>query len=71
MGSVEFISGIAYTFGLFLPELVTSFNSTKSVITWAGSLLSGFYLSAGPVVSALTNKYGCRKVRAVWVYFAP
>ncbi|OQR74268.1 hypothetical protein BIW11_09187, partial [Tropilaelaps mercedesae] len=56
------ISGIAYTFGLFLPELVASFESTKSVITWAGSLLSGFYLSAGPLVSALTNRFGCRKV---------
>ncbi|XP_022660985.1 uncharacterized protein LOC111250277 isoform X2 [Varroa destructor] len=56
------VDGIAYTFGLFLPELVSSFESTKSVITWAGSLLSGFYLSAGPLVSALTNRFGCRKV---------
>ncbi|CAB0045225.1 unnamed protein product [Trichogramma brassicae] len=56
------VDGIAYTFGVFLSDLCTYFDESKSKVTWAGSLLSGVYLMAGPVVSALTNKYGCRVV---------
>ncbi|XP_026743840.1 monocarboxylate transporter 12 isoform X3 [Trichoplusia ni] len=56
------VDGIAYTFGIFLPELVTYFGEGKGTVAWVGSLLSGFYLAAGPVVSALCNKFGCRAV---------
>ncbi|KAI4458741.1 monocarboxylate transporter [Holotrichia oblita] len=56
------VDGIAYTFGVFLGEFVTYFGEPKGKTAWAGSLLSGMYLSAGPIVSALTNKYGCRAV---------
>ncbi|XP_015120902.1 monocarboxylate transporter 4 isoform X2 [Diachasma alloeum] len=56
------VDGIAYTFGIFLEEFVRYFGEGKGKTAWAGSLLSGMYLSAGPVVSALTNKYGCRAV---------
>ncbi|KAL0275555.1 UNVERIFIED_CONTAM: hypothetical protein PYX00_003373 [Menopon gallinae] len=56
------VDGIGYTFGVFLEELVTYFESGKGTVAWVGSLLSGMYLTAGPVVSALTNKYGCRAV---------
>ncbi|GLV31457.1 uncharacterized protein CBL_07219 [Carabus blaptoides fortunei] len=56
------VDGIAYTFGVFLGEFVTYFGEGKGRVAWVGSLLSGMYLSAGPVVSALTNKYGCRAV---------
>lgn len=56
------VDGIAYTFGMFLGEFVTYFGEGKGTIAWVGSLLSGMYLSAGPVVSALANKYGCRAV---------
>ncbi|KAL4709454.1 hypothetical protein ACJJTC_019751 [Scirpophaga incertulas] len=56
------VDGIAYTFGIFLPELVTYFGEGKGKTAWVGSLLSGVYLAAGPVVSALCNKYGCRAV---------
>ncbi|XP_012253787.1 monocarboxylate transporter 3 isoform X2 [Athalia rosae] len=56
------VDGIAYTFGVFLGEFVTYFGEGKGKTAWVGSLLSGMYLSAGPVVSALTNKYGCRAV---------
>lgn len=56
------VDGIAYTFGVFLGEFVRTFNEGKGKTAWVGSLLSGMYLSAGPVVSALTNKYGCRTV---------
>lgn len=56
------VDGIAYTFGVFLSEYVTYFGETEGTVAWVGSLLSGMYLSAGPVVSALANKYGCRTV---------
>jgi len=56
------VDGIAYTFGIFLGEFVTYFGEGKGKTAWVGSLLSGMYLSVGPVVSALTNKYGCRSV---------
>ncbi|XP_025207617.1 uncharacterized protein LOC112603314 isoform X2 [Melanaphis sacchari] len=56
------VDGIAYTFGVFLGEFVEYFGEGKGKTAWVGSLLSGMYLSAGPIVSALTNKYGCRVV---------
>ncbi|XP_028165841.1 monocarboxylate transporter 12 isoform X3 [Ostrinia furnacalis] len=56
------VDGIAYTFGIFLPELVTYFGEGKGTVAWVGSLLSGVYLAAGPIVSALCNKFGCRAV---------
>ncbi|XP_065156423.1 monocarboxylate transporter 14 isoform X2 [Atheta coriaria] len=56
------VDGIAYTFGIFNPQFVTYFEEPVGKTAWVGSLLSGMYLAAGPVVSALTNKYGCRAV---------
>ncbi|RZC42356.1 uncharacterized protein BDFB_003190, partial [Asbolus verrucosus] len=56
------VDGIAYTFGIFLTEMVDYYEETKGKTAWVGSLLSGMYLSVGPLVSALTNKFGCRAV---------
>lgn len=56
------VDGIAYTFGVFLNEFVNYFQEGKGKVAWVGSLLSGMYLSAGPLVSALVNKFGCRAV---------
>ncbi|XP_048520513.1 monocarboxylate transporter 3 isoform X2 [Dendroctonus ponderosae] len=56
------VDGIAYTFGVFLQPMVTFYGESKGKTAWVGSLLSGMYLSAGPLVSALTNKFGCRAV---------
>lgn len=56
------VDGIAYTFGIFLFQIVDYYDETKGKTAWVGSLLSGMYLSAGPLVSALTNKFGCRAV---------
>nr|XP_021207919.1 monocarboxylate transporter 4 isoform X1 [Bombyx mori] len=56
------VDGIAYTFGIFLPELVVYFGQGKGTVAWVGSLLTGIYLAVGPIVSALCNKYGCRAV---------
>lgn len=41
------VDGIAYTFGIYLPELVTYFGEGKGTVAWVGSLLSGVYLAAG------------------------
>ncbi|XP_063699919.1 monocarboxylate transporter 14-like [Culicoides brevitarsis] len=56
------VDGIAYTFGLFLGEFVDYFKESKGTVAWVGSLLCGMYLLAGPLVSALSNKFGCRSV---------
>ncbi|GIX85193.1 monocarboxylate transporter 9 [Caerostris extrusa] len=56
------VDGIAYTFGIFFSEFVRHYNVPKGKVAWVGSLMSGFYLSVGPVVSALTNRFGCRAV---------
>ncbi|KAG5893830.1 hypothetical protein JTB14_018332 [Gonioctena quinquepunctata] len=56
------VDGIAYTFGVFLSEIVSYYGESRGKTAWVGSLLSGMYLSAGPLVSALTNKFGCRAV---------
>lgn len=47
------VDGIAYTFGIFLPELVTYFGEGKGTVAWVGSLLSGFYLAAGKILYSL------------------
>ncbi|XP_054723796.1 monocarboxylate transporter 12-like [Uloborus diversus] len=56
------VDGIAYTFGIFFMEFVRYYDVPKGKVAWVGSLLSGFYLSVGPIVSALTNRFGCRVV---------
>ncbi|XP_031332551.1 monocarboxylate transporter 7 isoform X3 [Photinus pyralis] len=56
------VDGIAYTFGVFLGQFVNYYEEPAGRVAWVGSLLSGMYLSAGPLVSALTNKFGCRTV---------
>ncbi|KAK9880173.1 hypothetical protein WA026_010046 [Henosepilachna vigintioctopunctata] len=56
------LDGIAYTFGIFLSDIMDYYGETKGKTAWVGSLLSGIYLACGPLVSALTNKFGCRVV---------
>lgn len=56
------VDGIVYSFGSFLAALMTHFKVDEGQMTLAGSLLSGIYMCAGPIVSALANKYGCRAV---------
>lgn len=59
------VDGITYTFGVFLPKFQQAFNKPKSTIALAGSLQVGTYLCVGPIVSALTNRYGCKKVTVI------
>ena len=56
------IDGIAYSFGVLLPVLVSHFDSNKSTVSWVGSLLCGLYMGSGPIVGGLVNKFGCRSV---------
>ncbi|ESP01999.1 hypothetical protein LOTGIDRAFT_92970, partial [Lottia gigantea] len=59
------VDGIGYTFGVFLVEFVDVFKAPKSKISLIGSLLCGIYLFAGPIVSGMTNRYGCKPVAVV------
>lgn len=56
------VDGIAYSFSPFLDTISVQFDAPKGKVAWIPSLLAGVYLSAGPIVSALTNKFGCRSV---------
>jgi len=56
------VDGIIFSIGLVVAALADSFEVEISKATWVGSLLSGFYLIAGPFVSALSNRYGFRVV---------
>ncbi|KAK3601157.1 hypothetical protein CHS0354_019156 [Potamilus streckersoni] len=56
------VDGIGYSFGIFLSDFVVSFDESRSKVSLVGSLLCGVYLCVGPVVSGLTNKFGCRPV---------
>jgi len=56
------VSGVCYTFGVFLNDFVEYFGEPKSKISWAGSLLGGGSYFMGPVASGFTNLYGCRPV---------
>lgn len=59
------VDGLGYSFGVFLLEFADYFQESKSKVSLVGSLLCGVYLFAGPIVSALTNKFGCRPVAVV------
>ncbi|XP_045593400.1 monocarboxylate transporter 14 isoform X2 [Procambarus clarkii] len=56
------VDGVAYSFSPFLDTISKQFDAPKGKVAWIPSLLAGVYLSAGPIVSALSNRYGCRAV---------
>ncbi|KAK6964454.1 monocarboxylate transporter 7 [Biomphalaria glabrata] len=56
------VDGVTYTFGVFLGKFEEAFQQPKSVIALASSLQVGVYLMVGPIVSVLTNRFGCRPV---------
>ncbi|XP_026668303.1 monocarboxylate transporter 3 isoform X2 [Ceratina calcarata] len=57
-----FVDGIIFSFGVFLNDISEGFGVSKARVALVGSLQSGFYLMAGPFVSALANRYGFRLV---------
>ncbi|XP_041373533.1 monocarboxylate transporter 12-like [Gigantopelta aegis] len=56
------VDGTCFSQGIFFTEFLTYFGQSKSKTSWVGSVLNGSYLTVGPFVGSLTNKYGCRKV---------
>ncbi|XP_045207404.2 monocarboxylate transporter 13-like isoform X2 [Mercenaria mercenaria] len=56
------VDGIAFTFGIFFIEFQDYFGANKSTTSSINSVLTGTYLSIGPIAGALTNIFGCRKV---------
>ncbi|KAI3382769.1 hypothetical protein SNEBB_009470 [Seison nebaliae] len=59
------IDGVLYAFGVFLVVWTDYFQSKKAAVSMIGSLACGMYLMVGPVVSGLTNRYGCRIVAMI------
>lgn len=51
--------------GVFADELKEEFGVKAATVAWVGSLLSGFYLIAGPFVSAMANRWGFRVVTII------
>lgn len=59
------VDGIVMSAGMFKEELEKEFGASKSSVALVCSLLGGFYLIAGPFVSALANKWGFRPVTII------
>ncbi|XP_052255650.1 monocarboxylate transporter 12-B-like isoform X2 [Dreissena polymorpha] len=59
------VDGICFTFGFFFNDFQEHFGTNRSVTASINSVLSGTYLTVGPLVSALVNIYGCRKVAMI------
>lgn len=65
-----FVDGIVYSAGVLLEDIAGTFGSSMATVSFVGSLLSGFYLIAGPFVSALANRYGFRVVTILGSFVA-
>lgn len=54
--------GVSLSFGILYIHLVSYFNESKAKTAWVGSLFLSMPLLMGPIASALTDRYGCRKI---------
>ncbi|KAF5282014.1 hypothetical protein FQA39_LY00538 [Lamprigera yunnana] len=54
--------GIIYTFGIFIVDMSQSLNCSKSKIVLASAIMTGFFCLTGPLISALINRFGFRKI---------
>ncbi|XP_044731631.1 monocarboxylate transporter 14-like [Chrysoperla carnea] len=54
--------GISFSFGLVYIEFLHEYGESKSKTAWIGSLFMAVPLLSGPIMSALVDKYGCRKM---------
>lgn len=59
------VDGIIFSGGMLTEPIKNDFHISEVKVSPVNSLLSGFYLLAGPFVSALANKYGFRVVTIV------
>ncbi|CDW55106.1 MFS 1 domain containing protein [Trichuris trichiura] len=56
------VDGIAYSFGIMLPELHSYFKGSVQTVAWVGSVLVGVYSLTGPIASGMINKFSARSV---------
>lgn len=56
------VDGIVFSAGSLQAPIALEFGASKASVALVSSLLSGFYLLAGPFVSALANRFGFRPV---------
>ncbi|XP_014478799.1 PREDICTED: monocarboxylate transporter 5-like [Dinoponera quadriceps] len=54
--------GVSFSFGLLYIEFLHEFGASKSKTAWIGSLFMAVPLLSGPIMSALVDRYGCRKM---------
>lgn len=54
--------GVSFSFGLLYIEFLFEFEESKSTTAWIGSLFMAVPLLSGPIMSALVDRYGCRKM---------
>lgn len=59
------IDGIAFSFGLIYTDLLDYFKESRTKTSWIGSLFLAVPLLAGPVLSNLVDKYGCRVMTVI------
>lgn len=64
------VDGIVFSAGMFLAPIGEEFGAAKAETALVSSLLSGFYLIAGPFVSAAANRWGFRPVTVVGALIA-
>lgn len=64
------VDGMVMSASAFHVSYQNEFGASTSSVTLVSSLLSGFYLIAGPFVSALANKWGFRPVTMVGAVIA-
>ncbi|RWS06607.1 Monocarboxylate transporter 9-like protein, partial [Dinothrombium tinctorium] len=57
--------GISTSFGILFIDLTEYFKAGRSKTAWVGSLFLSIPLLLGPLASALTDHYGCRKVTII------
>ncbi len=57
--------GCGFSFGVLYVELLAYFKESKGKTAWVGSLFVSVPLITGPIASAITNRYGCRKTTIV------
>lgn len=57
--------GISFSFGLLYIEFLEHFGESKSKTAWIGSLFMAVPLLAGPIGSALVDRYGCRTMTII------
>lgn len=64
------VDGIVFSAGAFLKPIGEEFGASTPQTALVSSLLSGFYLLAGPFVSAAANRWGFRPVTIVGAFIA-